>query len=141
MLLVNTPTHVCSKEQEALASTWTRKLMCFKQEGISASGGKHLKLVDYFTYFVSNILSTENDVNIQEGVDCCWQIIDYMEIWYESWISSKLRLYQYWSTSMNLYVSAPWGNWMQERWTIGMDTKLDSTDLMMISITDISTVE
>ena len=39
--------------------------MCFNQDGaILPLNGKPLKLVNQFKYFGSNILSTENNVNI-----------------------------------------------------------------------------
>ena len=38
--------------------------MFFKQVAISTLSGKLLKLEDQFTYFGSNISSTESDVNI-----------------------------------------------------------------------------
>ena len=37
--------------------------MSFKQRAISSLSGKPLKLVDKFTYFSGNILSTESDVD------------------------------------------------------------------------------
>ena len=42
--------------------------MCFKQDGvISTLNINALKLIDHFIYLGSNILSTENDVNIRMG--------------------------------------------------------------------------
>ena len=52
-----------------------------RQEGtISTLSGKHLKLIDQFTYRGSNISSTESDVKYTswEGVDCDGQFVDYM---------------------------------------------------------------
>ena len=57
--------------------------MCFKQDGdISTLDGKFLKLVDQFTYLVSNISSTESDVNICIGKE--WTAIDRLLIIWNS---------------------------------------------------------
>ena len=53
--------------------------MSFKQDGtISTLNAKSLKLIDQFTYFGSNISSTESDVSICIGK--AWTAIDCMEI-------------------------------------------------------------
>ena len=48
--------------------------MCFKQDGvISTLNEKPLKINDQFTYFGSNISSTESSVNIRKvGKDYSW---------------------------------------------------------------------
>ena len=54
--------------------------MCFKQDSaISRLNGKPMKLVNHFTYLVSNISSTEGNINIDIGkvwtaVDRLWSI-------------------------------------------------------------------
>ena len=75
------------------------EFMSFKQKGtISTFSGKSLKLVKHFTYLGSNILSTENDVDIPifkvwTFVDCpTWKSAQSDEI---KWICYKLLLCQY----------------------------------------------
>ena len=75
-----------SNQWEALVSTWKQikiECICFKQKGdTSTLSGKPLNLVAQFTYFGSNISSTENYVNISstEGMEWYWLVIDYKEI-------------------------------------------------------------
>ena len=61
--------------------------MSLKQKGvISTWSVKPLQLVDQFTYFSSNILSTESDVNIRIGksIDYNWQVITIIWKFYRS---------------------------------------------------------
>ena len=57
------------------------ELMCFNQNGvISSLNGKSLKLIDQFANLVSNISSTESDVNLHRGK--AWTAIDkFTMIW------------------------------------------------------------
>ena len=72
-LLVNTPAQSESLQQ-SLAQTAggiglyvkaNETELCLKEGVVSTLRGKPLTLVDWFTYIDSNILSTDNDVNIR----------------------------------------------------------------------------
>ena len=64
--------------------------MCFKQKGtISTSSGKPLKSVDQYTYFSSNISSTENDVNV--GLVKLWSAIDRLLIIWKSDLFNEIK--------------------------------------------------
>ena len=85
--------------------------MCFNKKGdISTVNGSSLKLVDRFTYHRSNVLSTENDINMR--LVKAWTVIDSLSIiWYQTYpiknaISSKQRLCQFY------YIDAPHGLWL-----------------------------
>ena len=66
------------------------EFMCFNQDGtISSLNEKPLKLIDPFTYFGSNISSTESDLNIHIGKAGTW-IDRLMKIW-KSDISYKIN--------------------------------------------------
>ena len=53
------------------------EFLCFKQgEVISILSGKDLQLVDKFTYFDSNISSTESDINIH--IVKTWTAFDWL---------------------------------------------------------------
>ena len=53
--------------------------MCFNQRGdISTLNGSSLKLVDKFTYQVSSVPSTENDINTR--LEKAWTAIGHMEV-------------------------------------------------------------
>ena len=90
-LLANTPTQadtrylVCSRQQEALISTWmqTKRITCVLKRGvISTRNGEHLKFIDKFTYLDSNFIFWKQCYYmLSKGVDCCRYAIDYMEVW------------------------------------------------------------
>ena len=63
--------------------------MCFKQEVIFTLSGKLLKLVDKFTYLDSNILLTENNINM--CLAKAWTAIDRLLIISKSDISNKIK--------------------------------------------------
>ena len=64
--------------------------MCFKQKGANPTlSGKPLKLVDQFTYLVSNISSTEIDVNI--CLAKAWNDIEKLSIIWKSDLSDKIK--------------------------------------------------
>ena len=66
--------------------------MCFKQVGvISTLNGQLLKLVEQFSYFSSNISSTESDVSIHVGK--AWTIIDTLSIIWKSDLSYKMGIF------------------------------------------------
>ena len=66
------------------------EFMCFKQEGvISTRSGKHLKLVDKFTYLGSNISSIESNVNIHLAK--VWTAIDRLLFIRKSYQSHKIK--------------------------------------------------
>ena len=54
------------------------ELIGFKEGVISTISGKPLKLEDQFTYFGSNISSTESGVNIQQIK--VWKVINWLLI-------------------------------------------------------------
>ena len=63
--------------------------MCFKEGVISTWSWKQMKLVDQFTYFGSNISSTETDVNIHRGKACT--TIDRLSFIWKSVLSDKIK--------------------------------------------------
>ena len=80
-LLTNTPTLaeflLCSLEQEVIGlyvNANKTKFKCFKQKGaISTLSDKPLKLINQFKYLVSNISSTESNINIH--IEKLWTAI------------------------------------------------------------------
>ena len=67
------------------------EFMCFKQEAISTSSSKPLKLVDKFTYLKRNLSSTESDDNICQAK--AWNDIDRLLIIWKSDLSDKIKQY------------------------------------------------
>ena len=66
------------------------EFMSFKQEGFTVTlTGKHLKLVNQFTYLKSNISSTESDVNIRQ--EKVWTAFDKLLIKWKSDLSDKIK--------------------------------------------------
>ena len=65
------------------------EITCFKQDVISTLSGKPLKLVDKFTYLSSNILSTENYINIHQVK--AMNAIDRLLIIWKSDPSNKIK--------------------------------------------------
>ena len=93
--------------------------MCFKQKGtISTLNGKHLKLVDQFTYLSSNISSTESKVNIHIGKT--WTTIYRLLIIWKYDLSGKIEwdFFQVVAVSILMYGCTPWTQ-------IKMEKKLD----------------
>ena len=64
------------------------EFMCFKQEGVTLCG-KRQKLVDLFTYFGSNISSTESYFNIR--IMRALTAIDILSIIWKSDLSDKTK--------------------------------------------------
>ena len=81
VLLANTPAQTkyslyCWEQAVSVLHVNADKteFMCFNQDGATfTSNGKPLKLVDQFTYFDSNISSTETDV--YKGIEKIWTVI------------------------------------------------------------------
>ena len=83
-------------------------LICFKWGAISTLNGWPLKLVDKFTYFISNISLTENDVNICQVK--VWTAINSLLIIWKSDLSNKIKqdFFQVVAVSILLYRCTIW---------------------------------
>ena len=72
------------------------ELMYFKQDGVIFTlNDMPQKLVDYFTYFSSNISSTKCSHTYRIGMDCYQQIINHMVINRLSIIWNWTRQYEF----------------------------------------------
>ena len=100
-LLVNTPTQAKSltdsQEQAAEGigfhlNTNKIEFVCFKQGARSTLSDKPLKL-DQFTYFGSNISSTESDFNIH--IRKVWNSLDRLSMFWKSDLTDKIRDFFY----------------------------------------------
>ena len=70
------------------------EIMYSKQKGtISLLSGKPLKLIVQFTYFSSNISSTENNVNMHQVK--AYTAIDRLSIIWKSDLSNKIKCKHY----------------------------------------------
>ena len=68
-LLANTPTQAESLGIDLHVNANKSEYMCFNQKiDISTLKSSSLKLADKFTYFRSNVSSTETDINTSEGM-------------------------------------------------------------------------
>ena len=107
-LLTNTPTqakymlHCLELETLLLMGMQIKQFSCFKQEGATLSG-KHLKLVNQFTYLSSNISSTESDINIHEAKT--WTAINRLSIIWKPDLYDKIKqdFFQVMAVSILLY--------------------------------------
>ena len=98
-LLVDTPTHT---ESLLHSLEWAAggisvhvnadktEYVCFNQRGdISSLNGGSLKLVDKFTYLVSSVSSTENDINTRLAK--AWTAINRLSVIWKLDLSNKLK--------------------------------------------------
>ena len=121
-----------SRQRVALVfmSMQTKRSTCFNQKGdISTLNGGSLKLVEKFTYFGSNVSSTENDINMQQAK--AWTAINRLSIIWKSGLSDKIKrnFFQAAVASILLYRFTTWtltkhiekrldGNCTRVLWTI-----------------------
>ena len=114
-LLVNTSAQVESQlhSQEQVAGSISipnkTEFMCFKQKGaISTLSSKPLKSVDKFTYFGSNISSTESDINTHLAK--AWNTAERLLIIWKSELSNKIKrdFFQTEAVSKLLYGCTTW---------------------------------
>ena len=83
--------------------------MCFNQRGdISTLNRSSLKLVDKFTYLVSSISSTENDIN--PWLAKAWTAINRLSVIWKSYLSDKMKcsFFQAAAVSILLYGCTTW---------------------------------
>ena len=116
-LLANTPAkaesllHILEPTAEGIdlnANAFKTEFMSFKQGTISTLRDKSLKLVDQFTYFGSNISSTESDVSIR--IVKTWTVIYRFLIIGKSDVIDKMKqdFFQAVTVSKLLYGCTTW---------------------------------
>ena len=123
---------VWSNQPKVIASMWMQikqSLCVLYKKGTIAPSGKTIESVDQFTYFCSNISSTEKDVNIPQVK--VWTAIDILMIIYKSDLSDKINqrdFFQAVAVSVLLYGCTTW------TWLKRIKKKLDGNYTRMLRV-------
>ena len=100
---------LCSSVSGLHVNAHKTEYMCYNQTGdITTLDGTPLKLVDKFTYLVSNVSSTEKD--IETRLTKAWTAIDRLSIIWKSELTNKMKrsFFQAAVVSILLYGCTTW---------------------------------
>ena len=132
-ILANVPTLLHSLERAVAAvglhvNVHKSEYMCFNQTGnISTLNSSSLKLVDKFTYIISNVSSTETDIHMR--LSKAWTAIDWLLVIWKSDLTDEMKhsfFFQVAVVSILLYRYTTW------TLTKHMVKKLDSNYTRML---------